>query len=453
MKGKDNITVKADSLSARETIIPIAIIGLLFFIFGFASWINSILIPYFKIACELNNLESYLVAFAFYISYLVFSVPSSYLLKRLGYKKGMMIGFWIMAGGAFIFIPAAFTRYYLLFLIGLFSIGAGTAVLQTAANAYITIVGPKERALQRISIMGILNKAAGVIAPLLFAAVILRASDAELFKQIPLMNEAAKNAALNELIRRVIVPYICMGIILFAISFFIRYSPLPEIETEGESEEKKEKHREKKSVIFQFPHLILGAIAIFLHIGTQVLSIDTIISYASSMNIGLLKAKIFPSYTLFVMIIGYILGIVLIPKVLSQLRGLQICTSLGVILTILIIYANKRVIFLDQNADMSIWFVVLLGLPNSLIWAGIWPLALEGLGKFTKMGSAILIMGLTGNAVMPLIYGYFADVYTPHGAYWVLFPCYLFLVYYAFYGYRVRRWSPLKKSTMNSLGT
>ncbi|TAN00304.1 MAG: MFS transporter, partial [Chitinophagaceae bacterium] len=166
MKGNNGITVKADSLSARDTIVPIAIIGLLFFIFGFISWINSILIPYFKIACELNNFESYLVAFAFYISYLVFSVPSSYLLKKLGYKKGMMIGFWIMTLGAFVFVPAALTRFYLIFLIGLFLIGAGTAVLQTAANAYITIVGPKERALQRISIMGILNKASGVIAPL-----------------------------------------------------------------------------------------------------------------------------------------------------------------------------------------------------------------------------------------------------------------------------------------------
>jgi glucose/galactose transporter len=444
MKGNNGITVKADSLSARDTIVPIAIIGLLFFIFGFISWINSILIPYFKIACELNNFESYLVAFAFYISYLVFSVPSSYLLKKLGYKKGMMIGFWVMTLGAFVFVPAALTRFYLIFLIGLFLIGAGTAVLQTAANAYITIVGPKERALQRISIMGILNKASGVIAPLLFAAVVLKASDAELFKQIPLMSEAAKNAALNELIRRVIVPYICVGVVLFALSFFIRYSPLPEIEAGGENESNAEDVHKKKSVIFQFPHLILGAIAIFLHIGTQVLSIDTIISYAGSMNIGLLKAKVFPSYTLFVMIIGYILGIVLIPKVLSQLRGLQICTSLGVILTILILFVNKQVTFLNQTADMSIWFVVLLGLPNSLIWAGIWPLALEGLGKFTKMGSAVLIMGLTGNAIMPLIYGYFADAYTPHTAYWVLFPCFLYLVYYAFYGYKVRRWSPLK---------
>jgi len=434
------VTVKVGSLSKKDATIPIMIIGSLFFIFGFISWINSILIPYFKIACELTNFESYLVTFAFYITYFVFSIPSAYLLKRVGFKKGMMIGFWVMAVGAFILVPAALTRTYEVFLLGLFSIGAGTALLQTAANPYITILGPKERALQRISIMGILNKGAGVIAPLLFAAVILKASDAELFKQIPLMTAAARNAALNELISRVIVPYACVGVVLIGLGLMIRYSPLPEIDTEHESEDVAVANAGKK-VIFQFPHLILGAIAIFLHIGTQVISIDTIISYAGSMNIGLLEAKVFPSYTLVTMIVGYILGIFLIPRVISQVRGLRICTLLGLVLSLMIMFLNTRVTFLGHEANMSIWFVVLLGLPNSLIWAGIWPLALDDLGRFTKLGSSILVMGLVGNALMPLVYGYFADHISAHSAYWVLVPCYLFLVYYAFYGYRVRRWT------------
>ena len=440
---KKNITVKVGSLTKQDTIIPILIIGSLFFIFGFISWINSILIPFFKIACELTNFESYLVTFAFYISYLVFSIPSSYLLKRVGFKKGMMIGFWIMAVGAFIFIPAALTRTYEIFLLGLFSIGAGTALLQTAANPYITILGPKERAAQRISIMGIFNKAAGILAPLLFAAVILKATDADLFKQIPLMGEIAKNAALDELIRRVIIPYACVGAVLIGLGLMIRYSSLPEIDTEHESEEIALANS-GKTLIFQFPHLILGAVAIFLHLGTQVISIDTIISYAGSMNIGLLEAKVFPSYTLFTMIIGYVLGIILIPRFISQVKVLQICTVLGVILTLFIIYAKVQVNFLGHTADLSIWFVVLLGLPNSLVWAGIWPLALDGLGRFTKLGSSILIMGLAGNAIMPLVYGHYADISGLRNAYWVLLPCYLFLVYYAFYGYRIRKWSLMK---------
>lgn len=439
-----NITkVKGSSLSTRDTIIPIAIIGFLFFIFGFISWLNSILIPYFRIACQLNNFESYLVTFAFYISYLLFSIPSSYLLNRVGYKKGIMIGFWIMAVGAFIFIPAALTRAYQFFLLGLFTMGAGTALLQTAANPYITILGPRERALQRISIMGIMNKLAGVFAPLLFAFVVLRATDAELFKQIPLMTEAARNVALNELIRRVILPYICMGVVLFGLGLLIRYSPLPEITNDEDNEDIALASSEKRR-IFKYPHLILGVVAIFLHIGAQVLSIDTIISYANSMNIGLLEAKVFPSYTLFTMVIGYIIGIICIPRFISQLRALQISALLGLLLTFLIIYAEKQVTFLGHTAGMSIWFLVLLGLPNSLIWGGIWPLALEGLGRFTKLGAAFLIMGLTANALMPLLYGYLADTYSPHDAYWVMFPCFLYLVYYAFYGYRVKRWSFLR---------
>ena len=439
MKENRKTAIKVGSLNKQDTIIPILIIGTLFFIFGLISWVNSILIPFFKIACELTNFESYLVTFAFYISYLVFSIPSSYLLKRIGFRKGMMVGFWVMAAGAFVFIPAALTRTYGFFLIGLFSIGAGTALLQTAANPYITILDPLERAAQRISIMGIFNKVAGLLAPLLFAAVILKGTDVELFKQIPFMDEAVKDAALNELIRRVIFPYACVGIVLISLGLIIRYSSLPEIDTEHESDEVAMANS-GKTVIFQFPHLILGALAIFLHLGTQVISIDTIISYANSMNISLLEAKVFPSYTLFTMIVGYILGIILIPRFISQVKVLKICTMVGFVLTFFIIYDSTPVDFLGHKTEMSIWFVVLLGLPNSLVWAGIWPLALDGLGRFTKLGSSILIMGLAGNAIMPLVYGHFADIYGLRSAYWVLFPCYLFLIYYAFYGHRIRSW-------------
>ncbi len=431
--------VNVSSITKRDSFISILIIGLLFFIFGFVSWVNSILIPYFKIACELNNFQSYLVTFAFYISYFIMSVPAAYLLRKAGFKKGMMIGFWAMATGAFIFVPAALTRTYEIFLLGLFTIGAGLAVLQTAANPYITILGPKERAAQRISIMGICNKGAGIIAPLIFAAVVLRATDTDLFKQISTMNEAAKNTALDELIRRVILPYTCVGAVLFCLGLMVRYSPLPEINTEQESPEVATLNYNKKS-IFQFPHLMLGALAIFLHVGTQVIAIDTIIGYANSMHINLMEAKVFPSYTLSATICGYILGIICIPKFISQVNALRVCTLLGTIFTLLIIYTKGQVNFLGHTADISIWFVVLLGLANSLVWAGIWPLALDGLGRFTKLGASIMIMGLCGNAIMPLFYGWFADMYNVRTAYWVLFPCYLYLIFYAFYGHKIRRW-------------
>ena len=432
-------TIEISSLTKRQTYISIVIIGTLFFIFGFVSWVNSILIPYFKIACELTNFESYFVTFAFYISYFVMSVPSSYLLKKTGFKKGMMIGLWTMALGAFIFIPAAYTRTYGIFLWGLFTIGTGLSILQTAANPYITVLGPKERAAQRISMMGIFNKGAGILAPLLFAAVILKATDTNLFRELATMSEAAKEEALNELIRRVMIPYACVGLTLFGFGLMIRYSPLPEINTEQEDTELATANSGKKS-IFQFPHLVLGALAIFLHVGTQVIAIDTIIGYANSMHINLMEAKIFPSYTLFATICGYIIGIICIPRFISQVNVLRFCTLLGTALTLLIVSASGQINLLGHSADISIWFVVLLGLANSLVWAGIWPLALDGLGRFTKTGASLMIMGLCGNAILPLFYGWIADLYNVRLAYWVLFPCYLYLVFYAFYGHKARKW-------------
>jgi len=427
------------TLSKKEVTISLVIIGSLFFIFGFVSWVNAILIPYFRIACELNHFESYLVAFSFYIAYLLMSVPSSYLLKKIGFKRGIMIGFWIMASGAAIFVPAALTRTYMVFLVGLFTIGMGLAILQTAANPYITILGTKARAAQRISIMGICNKGAGILAPLVLAAVILRPDDSALFARLSAMGEGERNIVLDALIRRVIVPYSVVAVVLAFLGLIVRYSPLPEINTEHESESLASANANKKN-IFHFPHLILGALAIFLHVGTQVIAIDTIIGYANSMGIGLLEAKIFPSYTLMATICGYLIGIVAIPRFISQLRALQICTLLGSLLTLLIIYTKGQVSFLGHTAEISIWFVVLLGLANSLVWAGIWPLALDGLGRYTKLGASILVMGLCGNAILPLIYGRLADAYSVRLAYWVLFPCYMYLVYYAFMGWRVKRW-------------
>lgn len=431
--------MSSTTLSKKDTTISILIIGTLFFIFGFVSWVNSILIPYFKIACELNHFESYLVTFAFYISYFVMSVPSSFLLKRVGFKKGIMFGFWVMSIGAFTFIPAAYSRTYEVFLLGLFTIGVGLAILQTAANPYITILGPKESAAQRISIMGIFNKGAGIVAPLLFAAVVLKATDTDLFAQLSTMSADQKAPLLDELIRRVINPYLVVGTVLFLLGLLVRFSPLPEIDTEKESEELAHANAEKKS-IFEFPHLILGALAIFLHVGTQIISIDTIINYAISMNIPLLEAKSFPAYVLTATIIGYISGIIAIPKYISQVNALRICAALGIILTFLITTNHAEVNILGHQTSISIWFVVLLGLANSLVWAGIWPLALDGLGRFTKLGASLLIMGLSGNALIPLVYGSIADHFGVQDAYWILLPCYLYLFFYAIRGHKIRKW-------------
>jgi glucose/galactose transporter len=432
-------TAGAGLMNKRDMSVSILIMAILFFVIGFISWVNSILIPYFKVSFELSNFRAYLVTFAFYISYLLISIPSSFLLKRIGFRKGIMAAFLLMAAGAFLFVPAAMTKTYGIFLFGLFALGAGLAILQTAANPYVTILGPREKAVQRFSIMGVCNKGAGILAPLIFARVILRPTDTALFRQLTTMDAAEKSRALEELIQRVILPYAAVGVILLVLGLIVRLSPLPEIDTEHETPDVAMANSGKKN-IFQFPHLILAALAIFLHVGTQVIAIDTVIGYAGSMHILLPEAKVFPSYTLTATIIGYLLGILLVPRHLSQLRAFRLCTLTGLLFTLLIFLARGQVSLLGHHTDISIWFVVLLGLPNSLIYAGIWPLALDGLGRFTKLGSSVLIMGLCGNALLPLIYGYFADRYSLHQAYWVLLPCYLYLIFYAFYGFSIRKW-------------
>lgn len=430
----------------RNTMIAIIIIGVMFFIFGLVSWVNAILIPYFKIACELTHFESYFVAFAFYIAYFCLSIPAAYLLDKVGYKRGIMYGFICMSIGAALFIPAALTRTYGIFLSGLFVIGAGLTVLQSAANPYITIIGPIESAARRISIMGICNKFAGIISPLIFAAVVLRVTDSDMFALLDsgVLDEITKNQMLDELIRRVIQPYAILSVFLLAFGVYIRYSILPEINP-AESNKEDDSNPHKTSII-QFPYLILGAIALFLHVGTQVVAIDTVISYAGSMGMDLFEAKAFPSYTLTATIIGYMMGIILIPRFISQTRALQVCCTLGLIFSVAVVLVNQEVLILGHHSNLSIWFLCALGLPNSLIYAGIWPLSIHGLGRFTKIGSSLLIMGLSGNAIMPVLYGYYADVWNLQNAYWILIPCYIYLIFFAFYGYKILSWAPEKKN-------
>lgn len=432
-----------NSCKQKQYFISLTILAGMFFIFGFVSWVNSILIPYFRIACELTHFESYFVAFAFYIAYFVMAIPSGILLKKVGFKRGIMYGFMLTALGAFLFVPAALVRQFEIFLIGLFSIGTGLAILQTAANPYVTIIGPIESAARRISIMGICNKFAGIISPLIFAALILKADDSELFSLIEsgTLDAITKSAMLDELIQRVIVPYAILGGLLVLAGIGIRYSILPEINTDEQNttDEKENGHNSKKS-IFDFPYLILGALAIFFHVGTQVIAIDTIINYANSMGIDLLEAKVFPSYTLACTMIGYVLGILIIPKYVSQTKALIICTILGLLLSFGVVFADFNVTLFGHQANISIFLLCALGFPNALIYAGIWPLSIHGLGKFTKTGSSLLIMGLCGNAILPLIYGYFAEVYDLRIGYWILIPCFLYLIFFATKGHKINSW-------------
>lgn len=406
-------------------LMSITIIGILFFIFGFVTWINGTLIPYLKIACELKtDFQSYLVATAFFIAYTVMAIPSSYVLKKTGYKKGMSVGLFIMAVGAIIFVPAAETRNYDLFLVGLFIIGTGLALLQTASNPYATIIGPIESAAMRISIMGICNKVAGILAGLIFGYIALSDADA-LEASLATMDEATKNATLNELASRVIVPYMIIAGVLVFLAVAILFSSLPDIDDSGEGEG--QASRTDKTSVFQFPHLVLGVITLFLYVGVEVLAGDTIISYGKSLGIELATARYFTQGTLAFMLVGYIIGIIAIPKYLSQAKALAICAWLGVIFTIGAVLTSGYT---------SVAFIALLGLANSLMWPAIFPLAIDGLGKFTKIGSALLIMAIAGGAILPLVYGQLSEVLNSQQAYWMMVPCYLFIVYFAVKGHK-----------------
>ena len=385
----NNLDKKTNAINKRTYILSISIIGLLFFIFGFVTWLNGILIPYLQIACELTNFQALFVAFAFYISYTVMALPSSWILKKTGFKNGMMVGLLVMAVGTIIFIPAAQTRIYGLFLLGLFVMGAGLALLQTASNPYITIIGPRESAAKRISIMGISNKVAGALAPLILAYFILNDGDA-FVENLKTLEESAKVIALNELAARVINPYIVMTGILVLLGIMIRYAPLPVIEEEQDEDTADESTT--KTNIFQFPNLILGVAALFLYVGAEVIAGDTIIRYGISLGIPIDTAKVFTSLTLVSMIVGYILGIILIPRHMSQEKALTISAILGVVFSISAIYSPPMV---------SVTFVAFLGFANALVWPAIWPLALHGLGRFIKTGSAILIMAIAGGAILP----------------------------------------------------
>ncbi|MFH1296867.1 MAG: sugar MFS transporter [Bacteroidota bacterium] len=438
------------TISSRNYILSITIIGIFFFIFGFVTWLNGILIPYLKISCELSDFQALFVAFAFYISYTVMALPSAWILKKTGFKNGMMVGLWVMALGTLFFIPAALIRTYSVFLLGLFILGTGLAILQTASNPYITIIGPRESAARRISIMGICNKVAGAIAPLVLAYFILHDGDAFLLS-LGTMDDETRNLALDGLARRVIKPYLVMTGVLFVLGLIIRYAPLPEVELEQDPDTDSSYAASRNSIL-QFPHLVLGVLTLFFYVGAEVIAGDTIIRYGHSIGVPLESAKYYTSLVLLAMVLGYILGIITIPKILSQKNALAWSGILGILFTILaiVVPAGSAISFrffdmmnlrsVELVLPYTVLFIALLGLANALVWPAVWPLAIHDLGRFIKTGSALLIMGIAGGAILPLLWGYLSDAWSSQQAYWLAVPCYLFIVYYAWWGHKVRRW-------------
>ncbi|HOY41197.1 MAG TPA: sugar MFS transporter [Chitinophagales bacterium] len=406
----------------------IAIIGVLFFIFGFITWANGSLIPYLKIACELSSTQSYYVASAFFAAYFIMAIPSSLILKKTGFKNGMSLGLFVMALGALLFIPAAQTRTYNLFLLGLFIIGTGLALLQTAANPFVTVLGPIESAAQRISIMGICNKIAGICAIYVLGSITLKDADGIQAKLLTLTG-AAKATELDALAARVIQPYMILASILAVLAVIIYFIKMPEVheeETNVDSELSK-----SKSSIFQFPHLLLGALAIFFYVGVEVISYDTFAGFGEHLGYKLDVARNFATYTGYALLAGYIFNIVAIPSFISQQKAMFWLTILSMVLVILSVFTTGKT---------AVVCFMLLGFSNAIMWPAIWPLAIDGLGKFTKLGSALLIMGIVGGAILPPLYGKISElINNKQMAYLIMIPAYLFILYYAMVGHKVGR--------------
>ena len=427
--------------------VPMFIIGALFFLFGFVTWLNGSLIPFLQIACELNHLQAYLVTLAFYISYTVMALPVSYILQHTGYKNGMALGLFVMVVGTLIFIPAAQLREYGIFLFALFVLGAGLTMLQTASNPYIVVIGPHETAAVRISIMGVLNKTAGIIAPLVFTALVL--TDISQFSEARLasLDVIQRADELSELSSRLIKPYMLMAGLLMILGVFLKFSPLPEPEY-GEDAA----HSYESGSVLQHPQLILGAVTLFFYMGAEVIAGDTIGLFGKDM--GVANFGQLTSYTMAFMVTGYLFGILIIPRWATQETALAISAALGIVLTLLILSADAT--------SSSIWnlafawtgvpeipdivlYVALFGLANALVWPAVWPLALRDLNsKHTSIGSALLIMGIAGGAILPLFYGALAESGPgSQGAYRIMLPCYAFILFYALKGHKFRNWRQL----------
>ena len=425
--------------------LPIAVIGGLFFLFGFITWLNGFLIPFLQIVCELDNIEAYFVTLSFYISYTIMALPMSAVVRRNGYKTSLIVGLLIMVGGALAFVPAALTRNYALFLAALFALGAGLTLLQAASNPYLVTIGPRKSAAVRISMMGVLNKSAGALAPIVFTAFLL--TDISKYSDVGLSQLSAmdKDAILTELSSRLVRPYLFMAGALAMLAIFVRMSPLPEPDVDEVSVGTKNGLRS----VLRHPNVVLGAMTLFFYVGAEVIAGDTIGLFGRDLgvtNFGQLTA-----YTLCFMVLGYLLGMLVIPQLISQERALAICATFGIVCTLLVVSTDPNsgtvwnLLFAWTGAPAIpdvVLYVALFGLANSLVWPAVWPLALSGLTEAQiSAASALLIMGIAGGAVLPIVYGGLAEIFgSTQSAYWLMIPCYVFILTYALQGHLLRSW-------------
>ncbi len=419
------------SATGTSTAVPtqrqasaIVIIGVLFFVMGWFTWLNGPLISFVQLAFDLDVVNAFLVTFVSYLSYFVLALPASAILDRTGMKKGMAIALWVMAIGAFAFGQFCTQRWYPGALAGLFVIFAGLAILQTASNPYVSILWPIESGARRIAIMGICNKVAGICAPIVLGTLVLHGMG-DLSARVADAAPAEKQRLLGEFAAGIHGTYLLMACVLVLLGVGILFSPLPDVRAEHSGTADAGARRS----LFQFPHVWLGALAIFVYVGAEVMAGDAIGTYGRGFGMPLDQTKFFTSFTLSGMLIGYIAGFLTIPKLISQQRYLACSAVLGLLLTL--------GAFLTRGY-VSVGFVAALGFANAMMWPAIFPLAIHGLGRLIERGSALLIMGICGGAIVPQLFAHLKEHFNFQAVFALLMaPCYLYILFYALRGHRV----------------
>ncbi len=408
-------------MTAVRHTTSIAIIGALFFIFGFVTWLNGPLITFAQLAFDLDEVNAFLILTVFFLSYFFLAIPSSWILKLTGMKKGIAVGLFTMAVGAALFGEFTTQRWYPGALGGLFVIGAGLALLQTAVNPYISILGPIESAAQRIAVMGICNKVAGILAPLAIGALVMQGIG-DLATQVEAADPATRELLLNEFAAKIHAPYLAMAGLLALLAVGVLFSPLPEIRAAEVNAARGAGDDDRRS-LWQFPQLWLGALCIFAYVGAEVMAGDAIGTYGRGFDLPLDQTKFFTSFTLGAMLVGYVVGLVIIPRFISQERYLFVSAVLGIVFTLGAFLTTGYV---------SVALVAALGFANAMMWPAIFPLAIRGLGRHTELGSAILVMGIVGGAIIPRL---FAELKQHYDFQWVflllMVPCYVYILYFA----------------------
>lgn len=404
----------------------------MFFVLGFLTWVSGILIPYFQLCLQLSLLEASLVSFSIYVAYFLFSLPSARILSYTGYKNGISIGLLMMALGTGLFIPAAYVRTFSWFLIGLFITGCGTTLLQTAVNPYIAILGPPEGTAQRIGFMGLSNKLAGILSVSVLGAVFLFDADV-VADQVNKAGSSVSAALLHTYLLKVVQPYSVITGILILLSVLVYVSRLPEVEADEVLPETGEVGPLTKSSVFDYPHLCLGIVSLFVSTACEGLPIDGIIVYGKTLGVSIEEGRIYIQYSLYAMLLGYVASVILIPKYLSQQKGLVVCSIIGLVLTILTVATKGR---------WSVYCFSFSAFAGAMLWGLIFGLALKGLGKFTNVGAALLLMAVVGGGLFPLLFAKILESFpaSPQVAIAILIPCYLFLWLYAVWGCKLKNW-------------